>query len=251
MKVYFICCLVLTLILAGSAGAVLDVGRLLLYWPCDEGNGDTLIDASGNGFDGTLTGGDWEDGQFGKAIRLQRTLAEVQGNVIGSTGKTGEITLACWFKMRQHSTYNGLISIEAPEGECCEYRLMVDPNRNPFWDAGHHVDKKLPDFTFELDRWYHYVMTADGDTGKIYVDGEFIGEQAENFPLPEFKEVTIYLGTGEKPGTWPVEDSTFDDVMIWDKALTGDEIAELMSGNILAVQSRGKLAISWGDLKLQ
>jgi len=82
------------------------------------------------------------------------------------------------------------------------------------------------------------------------VDGEFIGEQVENFPLPDFQDVTVYLGTGESPGTWPVEDTTFDEVMIWDKALTEDEIKLLMEDDILAVQPHGKLAVTWAKLKV-
>jgi len=253
MKTLTISSIILTLLMAGTAGAAsLDIDRLLLYWPCDEGGGDTLTDASGNGFDADILGGDhsWEDAKFDKGVRLKSAYGQVKGNVIGSTSGTGEITLSCWFIMHEHVTYDGLISIEAPVGDCCEYRLMVNPSFNPFWNAGHHVDKSLGNFTFELDTWYHYALTADGDSGKIYVDGEFIGEQAEGFDLPDFQEVTVYLGTGESPGTWPVEDTTFDEVMIWDKALTEDEIKELMEGGILAVQPHDKLAVTWAKLKV-
>ena len=254
MRKLIIGSIILTFLIAGTVGAAsLDLDRLVLYRPCDEGDGDILADESGNGFDAEIIGGDhsWEDGKSGKAVRLQSAYGEVKGNVIGTTGTTGEITLACWFNMHAHSTYNGLISIEAPVGDCCEYRIMVNPSRNPFWNAGHHVDKSLGNFIFELDTWYHYVLTADGDTGKIYVDGEFIGEQAEGFDLPEFDDVTVYLGTGESPGTWPAEDAVFDEVMIWDKALTEDEIGLLIDGDILAVQPHDKLAVTWAKIKSQ
>ncbi|HIE27425.1 TPA: hypothetical protein EYP66_09080, partial [Candidatus Poribacteria bacterium] len=98
-------------------------------------------------------------------------------------------------------------------------------------------------------RNYHYALTGDGKKGYVYVDGKFIGDQTENFDLPDFKKVTIYLGTGEKPGTWPVEDATFDEVMIWDKALSEDEINEVMGGGLLAVSARGKLATTWANIK--
>lgn len=253
VKKFIIGSIFLTLLIAGTATAELDLSRLLLYWPCDDGSGDVLADESGNGFNGEILGGDhsWEAGKSGKAVRLQNAYGMVQGNVIETTGATGEITLVCWFFMNDHVTYDGLISIEAPVGDCCEYRLMVNPNFNPFWNAGHHADKSLATFMFELETWYHYALTADGESGKIYVDGEFIGEQAEGFPLPDFPEVTVYLGTGESPGTWPVEDTIFDDVMIWDKALTVEEINQLMEGELLAVQPQGKLAVKWAKLKSQ
>jgi hypothetical protein len=61
--------------------------------------------------------------------------------------------------------------------------------------------------------------------------------------------VTIYLGTGESPGTHPVEDSTFDEVMIWDKALSEDEVNEVMGGSLLPVKSKDKLATTWSSIK--
>ncbi|MBC8233090.1 LamG domain-containing protein [bacterium] len=243
--------IIIMLAVVASSFAALDLGRLLLYWPCDEGKGDKLTDASGNGWDAELVGGKsaWVDGIYDGAINLKLGIGQVEGDIISSTGKTGEITLMCWFRMDAHASYDGLISVEAAAAGCCEYRLMVNPNSNPFWDMGHHQDKSLGNFTFEQKKWYHYALTGDGDKGYVYVDGEFIGDQAENFDLPDFPDVTIYLGTGESPGTHPVEDSTFDDVMIWDKALSEDEINEVMGGSLLSVNSKDKLATTWSRIK--
>jgi hypothetical protein len=243
--------IVIMLAMVASSFAALDLGRLLLYWPCDDGKGDILKDASGNGWDGDIVGGKsaWVDGIYDGAINLQLGIGQVEGDIISSTGDTGEITLMCWFKMDQHASYDGLISIEAPGGDCCEYRLMVNPSFNPFWNMGHHVDKSLANFTFELDQWYHYAMTGAGKGGQIYVDGEFIGEVAESFDLPDFAQVTVYLGTGESPGTHPVEDSTFDDVMIWDMALDEKQINEVMDGSLLPVNPKNKLATTWSNIK--
>ena len=236
-----------------SASLALDSSRLLLHWSCNEGSGNMLTDGSGNGWDATIQDGahEWVNGKYGSAIRLQEAYGMVEGDVISSTGQTGEITLACWVNLAVHTTYNGIVSIANPEcdASCC-YRIMVNPNKNPFWNAGHHADQSLADFTFSLDTWYHYVLVADGATDKIYVDGAFIGEVEENFPLPEFSEVTVYLGTGESPSAWRVEDSTIDDIMIWDKALTEDEVNMIMvGGGITAVAPGGKLATTWAGMK--
>ena len=129
---------------------------------------------------------------------------------------------------------------------------MVNPAFNPFWDAGHHADKSLANFTFELKEWYHYVLVADGKDGKIYVNGEFIGEQPENFKWPKFKEAAIYIGAGENPNLHKVEDAIIDEVVIYAKALTEDEVQESMDlsvPGVLAVEARDKLAVTWGDLK--
>jgi hypothetical protein len=235
-----------------STSLALDSSRLLLYWACNEGSGDMLTDGSGNGWDATIQDGahEWVNGKYGGGIRLQKACGIVEGDVISSTGQTGEITIACWINIAAHTTYNGFVSIANPacEASCC-YRLMINPSKNPFWNAGHHVDNSLADFTFSLDTWYHYALVADSVVDRIYVDGASIGEAEENFPLPEFLEVSVYLGAGESPGTWPAEDCAFDDVMIWDKALTEDEVNTIMGGGITAVAPSGKLAATWAGMK--
>ncbi len=234
-----------------SAG--IDAKRLLLYWSCNDGNGETLKDDSGRGFDGTLKGNFvWVKGQVGGAVQLKGGYGEVKGNIIESTAKTGEITLACWFMMNDHASYDGIISIASPlcDASCC-YRLMVNPGNNPFWNAGHHVDKSLPNFSFEKNKWYHYALTSDSKSGKIYVDGKFIGEAVENFKLPEFPDVTVYIGRGESSGVHPTEDATIDEVTIWDKALGENEFQFIMKPNFLAVLGLGKITTKWAELKVK
>jgi len=105
-----------------------------------------LKDESGKGWDATIQGGDSElvDGVYEKAICLQLANAEVDGNIIESTGNTGEISLMCWFRMDEHANFDCLICIETPQtADCCEYRLMVNPSSNPYWNAGIHADKSL------------------------------------------------------------------------------------------------------------
>jgi len=142
------------------------------------------------------------------------------------------------------------MSNPACNASCC-YRLMINPSKNPFWNAGQHSDKSLGNFVFELKKWYHYAMVCDGKVTKISIDGKFVGEVAENFKLPEFKEVTLYVGTGESPGAWKVEDLAIDEVMIWNKALDEKELGSVIKGYKVfsAVDANGKLAATWAEVK--
>ncbi len=227
---------------------------IVVYYSFDRLNGKKFIDGSGNGNDAELVGkGSLVDGQFKKAVRLNGGIVQMAANdFIVPIGKSGEITMEAWFYLNEHSAYDGIISLEAVEGGCCEFRTMVNPTFNPFWDAGHHADKSLGNFKFELDEWYHYVLVADGKDGKIYVNGEFIGAQVENFEWPEFKEAAIYIGAGENPNVHRVEDAIIDEVVIYSKALTEEEVQasmELSVPGVLAVEARDKLATTWGELK--
>jgi hypothetical protein len=242
-------------VFAVSLSDAIEEEDILVYYSFDKLNGKKFTDDSGNGNNAELVGkGSLVDGAFKKAVHLSGGgLVQMDANdFIVPTGETGEITIEAWFYLNEHVAYDGIVSIEAVAGGCCEYRTMVNPNFNPFWDAGHHADKSLGNFQFELKEWYHYVLVADGKDGKIYVNGEFIGSQPENFDLPAYKEAAIYVGAGESPGTHPVEDAIIDEVVIYAKALTEEEVNESMELSVpavLDVAARDKLAVTWGELK--
>ncbi|RKU18695.1 hypothetical protein C6503_09160 [Candidatus Poribacteria bacterium] len=228
---------------------------ILVYYSFDRLNGKKFTDDSGNGNEARLVGkGSLVDGAFKKAVHLSGggIVQMDQNDFIVPIGEKGLITMEAWFYLNKHVEYDGIISIEAAAGGCCEFRTMVNPQFKPFWDAGHHADKSLGNFTFELKEWYHYVLVADGKDGKIYINGEFIGAQPENFRWPEFKKAAIYIGAGENPTLHKVEDAIIDEVVIYAAALTEEEIKasmELSVPGVLAVEARDKLAVTWGELK--
>ena len=227
---------------------------ILVYYSFDKMSGNKITDDSGNGNDAELVGkGSLVNGEFNKAIHLNGGVVVMEQNdFIVPIGEKTEITMEAWFYLNQHASYDGIISIEAAAGGCCEFRTMVNPGFNPFWDAGHHADKSLGNFKFELKEWYHYVLVADGKDGKIYVNGKFIGSQPENFKWPKFKEAAIYIGAGENPNLHKVEDAIIDEVVIYAKALTEQEVNESMEKSVpvvLDVEASGKLAVTWGELK--
>lgn len=228
---------------------------IVVYYSFDKLDGKKFKDDSGNGNDAELSGnGKLVDGQFGKAINLSGGIVQMvpANDFIVPIGENGQITMEAWFYLNEHAAYDGIISIETESGGCCEFRTMVNPNFNPFWDAAHHADKSLGNFKFELDEWYHYVLVADGKDGKIYVNGEFIGSQVENFEFPKFKKAAIYIGAGENPNVHRVEDAIIDEVVIYSKALTAEEVKmsmELSIPGVLSVEAKDKLAVTWGQMK--
>lgn len=247
--------IVLIMVFAVSFTYAVEEGDIVVYYSFDRLDGKKFVDDSGNGNDAELTGnGKLVDGQFGKAVHLDGGIVQMvpANNFIVPIGENGQITMEAWFYMNAHNAHSGIISIETVDAGCCEFRTMVNPNFNPFWDAAHHADKSLGNFKFELKTWYHYVLVADGKDGKIYVNGEFIGSQPENFTFPKFKEAAIYIGAGESPNHHKLEDGIIDEVVIYSKALTEAEVKasmELGVEGVLAVEAKDKLTTTWGDLK--
>lgn len=247
--------LTVMLVFAVSFTHAVEKDDILVYYSFDKIDGETFKDDSGNGNDAKLVrNGKLVEGQFGKAIHLNGGVVVLSpaNDFVVPIGENGEVTLEAWLYINNSSSHSGVISIETIDGGCCVFRLMLDGNNHPFWDAGQHQDKSLPNFTFKLKQWYHYVLVANGKDGKIYIDGEFIGSRDENIVFPKWKQAEIFVGAGEGPNTHPIEDAIIDEVVIYSKALSEEEVKasmELGVAGVLAVEAKDKLAVTWGQLK--
>lgn len=242
-------------IFAVSFAYAVEIDDILVYYSFDRLDGDTFKDDSGNGNDAQLVrDGTLVDGPFGKAIHLKGGVVQLSpdDDFIVPVGENGEITIEAWFNLQAHTEFDGIVSIETIDPGCCLFRLMVNPDFYPYWDAGQHEDRHISSFTFKLKQWYHYVLVADGKEGKIYVDGEFLGSKPENITFKKYEKAQIFVGAGEGPTTHPVEDAMIDEVVIYSKALTDEEVKaskEIGVEGVLAVDAKDKLATTWGQIK--
>lgn len=114
------------LIFAVSFTYAVEKGDIVVYYSFDKLDGQIFKDNSGNGNDAELVGnGKLVDGQFNKAIHLndggivQMTPAN---DFIVPIGENGQITMEAWFFLNNHANHSGIISIEVPGGNCCEFR---------------------------------------------------------------------------------------------------------------------------------
>ena len=256
MRTFAIWCLAVAMAAAlGTSAYALDFDGLIAAYPFDEGSGDTAGDISGNGFDGEIIAGNWVTGVFGEAVEFTGGQSHMFADDVFSSLPNNAITIGAWFQLQDHPTYEGIISgseagIGEVRGECCQYRIMVNPGFSPFYNAGGHTDVSVAGTLVEGGIWYHYVMTIDGDV-KLYLDGELIHESlAVNDPLPELA-TPLLVGTGESPGTWPLF-GLVDEAVVFDRAITEGEVNELKDDGLIvamAVDARGKLALQWGGLK--
>jgi hypothetical protein len=261
------------LVLIGLSAYSIDQNNILVHWSFDELDGDIFKDESGNGHDGRLDGdGELVDGRINKAVHLTGgyvTLASGIGDVVESVGDTGEITMEASIFLSAHDAWDGVISIgEGDENGPLEgnraiiFRMMVSPDLDPYWNIGFRADHRFQEFVFELDTWYHYVITGDSVTSKIYINGELIVDDPhtnhavpENFSFAKYTDVFMFVGAGEASHVWRFEDAIVDEVAIYNKVLTEGEINDLMvkglRGALTAVDPQDKLASRWGEIKAQ
>ncbi len=214
---------------------------LVALWNFDEGSGTTAADSSGNGHDGTISGATWTSpGAEGTGFCLDFDGQGTNRVSVGTFSVAGNaISIACWYKADNLDTPGNdprLIS-KAIGGASEEHWFMVSSSRVSDTKVlrfrlktdGTTGELKADTATgnIELDVWTHTAAVWDGATMRLYKNGVEVGSTAKGGTLSTDPAAKVSIGnqpaeTGDRP--W---DGLIDDVRIYDRALSVDEIAEL------------------------
>jgi hypothetical protein len=220
----------------------------IAHWKFDEGEGDTAYDSAGDN-DGTIYGAQWTIGQVGDALEFDGDGDYVDIGRPESLTNMGSGTIALWFKpvstlhTGSYGTYGfferNVTGTSAPgdtvlgmwPGSGYEAKVTfviandtgihggIIGSDNNYWPAG---------------VWQHAVGTWDNVTGEIrmFINGV---EQADK--IDTFTGVTmgadrdVVIGSdSEKNCCW--WDGAIDEVAVWDRALSAEEVQELYQGGL-------------------
>ncbi len=254
------CALSLTLLFVCISFAKADLtDGLVLYMPFDEGQGDVANDFSENSFTGDLMGDpEWVNGEFGKALSFDGDGDYVEIAFDDAFDiKTG-ITMAAWvtgnipFSPEWRVIINARKSDQGPWG----LQTRAAATLETYYDvAGVRVWTSSTS-SIEPDVFHHVAGTySDADGFSVYFDGVLeagansgnIGTRGELNSPPEEGIVIGYCYNTQVDRWW---DGTIDEVVVYNRALSEDEMAELFEGSpVVQVEPRTKLAATWGEIK--
>jgi hypothetical protein len=220
-----------------SSGIDLERG-LVAYLPLDEPDpGSVALDASGHGHDGApspnppLPSASVPPVGFANPRSLAFNGVDQLldlGNPVG-LNISGEITLAAWTRPLALDGFRNIIAHgwrRAPNEEVA-LRIHDDAYEFTTWNSiDHRVIAPIP--AGDVDNWHHVAGVYEGDTYKLYRDGELIAEQTETFAPTT---VDAPWAIGGRLATTPEEDRPFsgliDDVRVYERALSSDEVRAL------------------------
>ncbi|TKJ39309.1 MAG: hypothetical protein CEE38_00785 [Planctomycetes bacterium B3_Pla] len=198
---------------------------LIGWWKLDSVSGNTVLDWSGYGNDGTL-GGDPQlvEGIIDFALDLDGDDYVAIDGVADDITSTN-ITLSAWIKTRQPSEGN---VFAANSGGSHPLMFGVKGGGEPYVNDG--GDTYFPP-SINDDEWHMITYVRSGSTGTIYVDAVERGTYTAGFSLDGVDRWSI----GQE---WDGGPSDFywgmvDDARFYNKALTPDEVAELTRGDPL------------------
>jgi hypothetical protein len=234
---------------------------LILHLPFDEGSGDTVADLSATGLDGTVHGdAEWVKGINGGAINFDGGSAFVNlpaSDVLHEAKE--QVSFALWFNatvvpgdvkwihmgLLIGRGHNGDFSLVLFNG-CIKGWLAFEVGGLEF-PKGAQAGECVPELDVEADRWYHVVVTYEAPFGKLYLDGELaVKNESKGVAIRYLDDDWTQFGAFR--GQQQFFNGVIDEIRIYNRALTPEEIAQLWSISF-AVASRGKLTTTWGKIK--
>lgn len=246
--------LIFTMLFAGLIGEVWAQNpNTIGMWLFDEGEGNQVMDSSGNGRTGVAVDGDleWVDGKFGKALKFNHdgTRVHIEHD---EAFNVETFTLECWVKLQSANGDWQTVLAKRIEGADCTFVIEINKADDTprvalasdgVWKAG------LSNATTVVtdDAWYHLAATYDGSELNFYVNGELEAVQQADLK-PEINEAPFSIGA-DSSAAKPVI-GLIDEVHVLSVALSQNEIREDMKGlKPAAVDPAGKLTTTWGSIK--
>lgn len=211
---------------------------LVGYWKLDEGSGTTATDSSGNGNTGTLVNGPtWTAGRIGQGLAFDGLTNYV---TVPSTAALNAypLTVAVWMKTNSTTGVRGVVN-KYLAGSYDGYQVFLNNGNLCAWylrDTANYVyDGSGCPFNlagYTDNQWHHVAFVVDASGGRLYVDGLVKGSLAWTGTAgPPSTAQPIHLG--HYPGAFGGAEyfpGVLDDVRIYNRALTVEEIQALSTG---------------------
>ena len=242
-----------------SSSYAFDEKDIVAAWLMEEGSGNELKDFTGHFDNGEIVGSsEWVDGKFGKALKFDGSTvyAQIPFNPEFQVFNQGDFTNAAWFNTEILPTDDGnwhsILQQMDLNGTGRTWMGVYNPGSDlayTFLGGGPHVTSLSP----EVNKWYHLavVVTENDDTDSIqlYFNGK--PETGPEIRSIEDCEGDLLIGVAKALASnyWK---GLIDELVIMNKALTEQEINELMNNGVqgvLAVESRDKLATTWAGIR--
>jgi hypothetical protein len=219
--------------------------NLVAYYTFDEASGTIAYDYSGNGNTGTLYNGsticsggncpNWVDGKYGKAIKFDGVddYVQVPDSSTLNLG-TGDFTIIAWIKasFNQSVTYPQILSKRSGTTDGFLFGLWSDGKLYMQIAGTNYATATGPDLR---DNTWHYVaVVRNGSIVTYYIDGTNKGSFTSTSNMNSTH--SLWIGLDEPAISNTAFNGTIDEVRIYNRALTTQEIQTLYYASPLVVK---------------
>ncbi len=206
--------------------------------------------------------GNFNDAQLASAAAIAQGISGGQGLVLDGTSESyvtipsealsglEDYTISAWIKPDVKNNTQRVFDFGTGTGR---YMFLtpyygVNHLRGAITAGSYDYEKGVSvDIDIETGRWTHLVMMQEGDVMRIYIDGVLAGE-TENVKLDPYEiKYTIpycYIGKSMWSGD-KFFDGTIDEFMLFDRAITEEEITELFEKEMTLACNIGENTVTF------
>jgi len=187
-----------------------------------------MKDLSGHGNPGTITGTTDVLGIAGRARQFNGTSDSVQSPIFTLANK---VTVSAWVYFvggQPAGDYGGIIS--NLNGRDNMNRLLLSGSGTVLWQVSIGGTTYNHFFTLPNDQrnaWHHYVLVYNGSAVSLFWDGIQIGPSQPRSGSLDSGTTQPTIGWGSVVPAYYHLNGTVDEVLVYSRALTGEEIAAL------------------------
>jgi hypothetical protein len=234
----FALCALLVIPAAAQVPSYVPTDGLVGWWPFN-GNAN---DESGNGNDGVVNGAtltEDRNGAIDAAFSFDgiNSLISIAHNTSITVSNNSSLTVQAWaLKSGVNSTthilgkrINGCGSIDYQFGYCEANCNNAFSEGVGFGCASAYAYSQV---LLENNMWNHFVGTFNGEEWKIYLNGNMVGSILSNSTNPNIGDLLI--GGSGSCQKW---EGSIDDIAIYNRALTEQEIQNLYTGQCPTVST--------------
>jgi len=201
--------------------------NLVGWWLMNEGAGGQVYDLSGNGNRGTLVdNAHWVSDQYGPCLSFDGDGDYVE---IPNIGSPSYLTISAWVYPNSWSNNFPRIVDRVYNGQFAFYFTATGLLSWALCTAQGDVDYGTrSNVSMSTGVWSHVVLTYDGTSARTYVNGVLRETYSTNLGgVLDTSSSAIRLAQRVDAGDSRAFDGKIDDVMIYDRALSAEEIKAL------------------------
>ena len=229
---------------------------LILYFSFDEASGNTVTDGTGGGNDGLITGADIatdESVHGGGSLLCDENGDSVTVESFPALENYQDNSYLFWlnFTVAGSGGWDQIIAKKAPGSDrspgiwtCNRTTLHIHYRFNPGNAGSLCVGPEGEGDEFATGDWHHIAGVKEGTGFKFYIDGEVVDEQTVPESHVQGTE-KLYIGQTN----YNSAKFYLDELFVYDRALSADEVSDIMEGVLTPVEPKNKLSTTWGQLK--
>jgi hypothetical protein len=207
---------------------------LIGYWRFNEGSGATTADSSTAGRMGTLAGATWTTGRSSYGLTFDGVDDAV--NIPGFDVADSATTISAWIRVNADTLQTSdrrILSKAAGSADTDHYFMLGTTkqsglNRLKFALKTSGSTKTLTaPANVPTGQWIHAVATYNGANMRLYMNGVEVGSMAATGSITAGNTVPVAIG--RNPQGYGAFNGVLDQVRVYNRALTGGEIAEMYS----------------------